>query len=130
MNRILELDRSAFVYLNGLFGAQYDVFWLLVTELRNWLPLYFICVTCYFVKFPKRQVLIFVLLLALTSSTIAFLTAFVKEFFKRIRPNNNPYFEDTINVLLDPSSYSFFSGHASFSFAFASFVVATLHKEY
>jgi len=61
------------------------------------------------------------------------LTLFVKEVtklgFKRLRPCNVEELAVSLRVLLCKDSFSFFSGHASFSFAIITFTVLALQKE-
>ena len=44
-----------------------------------------------------------------------------KPFFKRLRPVNDPELNELLRVLIKPTDYSFFSGHAASSVAIALF---------
>jgi undecaprenyl-diphosphatase len=57
-----------------------------------------------------------------------FLTDLTKEFVGRLRPNNAGELADLIRILQKPNSFSFFSGHASTSFAITTFVILSLRK--
>ena len=55
---------------------------------------------------------------------------FIKDYFGRLRPNNDPSINETIRILKRPSSFSFVSGHATTSFAVTTFLIITLKKFY
>ena len=40
LEKIIELDKKAFVFLNGLGSNSFDGFWLLITNQFTWIPLY------------------------------------------------------------------------------------------
>lgn len=123
-----QMDRDIFIYLNGLGIEKYDGFWLFVTQVTNWIPLV-ILFSILIVHFYKRQkaqtVIIFLLLvIALTVS----ITGIVKIWVGRLRPGEVEAMAELIRVLQQPSRYSFFSGHASYSFALTTYVVLSLKR--
>jgi len=65
---------------------------------------------------------------SLTSGITLFLTEITKDFVGRLRPNNVGHFNGLIWVLQKPTTFSFFSGHASSSFAITAFVFLSIHK--
>ena len=58
------------------------------------------------------------------------ITDLTKEFVARLRPNNNEEIKTIIRILRSPSSYSFFSGHASSSFSITTLVFLFLRPKY
>ena len=116
-------DQDLLVWLNNLGSESFDDFWIFVTQIESWTPLflYFIGVLLYYYKGEKGIVLLlggvitFLITLAITDVT--------KIFVQRIRPNNIDHLLDVIRVLKDPTGYSFFSGHASSSFSIVVYVV-------
>lgn len=127
--QIKQWDREFFVYLNNLGIEQYDLFWIFVTNPRHWIPLYIFFFLLFFLAFNwKKAVFSSLFLLATVLTTWAF-TNLVKGIAVRLRPNNNPDLADLIRILQEPTNYSFFSGHASTSFAATTFLVLALrHK--
>ena len=129
LEQILEWDREVFVYLNNLGLTEYDGFWLVVTDFRTWIPLFIALILVIFWKNSRREavwmLLSFIPMLLLLQLAISITKASVE----RLRPNNAPELEPLIRVVHDPSSFSFFSGHAAVSFGIASLVVLFLRKK-
>ncbi|NJB70742.1 undecaprenyl-diphosphatase [Saonia flava] len=126
---ILRWDQETFIYFNGLGTTTYDLFWVTVTEIYTWIPLFILFFVLISLKFPKREVFSKVL-------TIAFLIGFVllasyvtKEWVARLRPNNTEEINTIIRILKRPTDYSFFSGHSSSSFAITTLIVLFLRKK-
>jgi len=55
---------------------------------------------------------------------------FIKDYYGRLRPNNDPSINEMIRILKRPSSFSFVSGHSTTSFAVTTFMILTLKKFY
>ncbi|MGB5942224.1 MAG: phosphatase PAP2 family protein [Leeuwenhoekiella sp.] len=125
-----EWDRELFVYLNNLGVEEYDTFWIFVTQIRHWIPLYILFFVLFFIAFPWRKALLSTFATILTAITIIGLTDFVKIRVARLRPNNQPLLEDLIRILQKPDNFSFFSGHSASSFAITTVVVLILRKKY
>ncbi len=121
-------DRQLFVFLNSSGIEQYDGFWIYVTQIENWTALYilFFILSLYYYKAKKGFTVIFFLLL--TFGITIFFTGLVKEYVARLRPNNVEALGELIRILQKPNNYSFFSGHASSSFAVTTFMVLVLRK--
>ena len=121
-------DQDLLVWLNNLGNEPYDAFWIFVTQIESWTPLFlfFIGVLLYYYKGKKGLVLLlggiitFLITLAITD--------FTKTYAARIRPNNIESLSSVIRVLKNPTSYSFFSGHASSSFCIVVFLVLCIRK--
>lgn len=120
---LVRWDRELFIYLNGLGSEPYDGFWILLTQIRSWTPLFVLFIVLFMLKFPKRRALISIGSVLSLAAFITLLTHLVKEFVGRLRPNNDPALSDLIRVLQHPNDYSFFSGHAASSFAITTLVI-------
>lgn len=130
LDDILVWDRQAFLLLNGLGSPDFDGFWVGVTRLITWSPLYLFFCILVFRAYPWRQALAVLLTLLLLVLGITELTALVKEIAARLRPNNQPGLKELARILIQPADFSFFSGHASFSFALTTAVVLFLKEQY
>jgi undecaprenyl-diphosphatase len=126
LEKILQWDRDAFVYLNSLGIEQYDLFWSTVTKFPPWIPLFVLIIVLFFIKFPKREALSMILTLLLMAFFVSTLTDLTKEVVARLRPNNDEELNTLIRILRSPSGFSFFSGHASSSFSIITIVVLFL----
>ena len=130
LEQLKEWDRELFIYLNGLGIESYDNFWITVTTIQNWIPLYITFFILYFVAFHwKKALFTSLFILATALSTYGF-TNVVKNFFLRLRPNNQPEIADVIRILQTPDNYSFFSGHSAVSTAAALFLILSLKDKY
>jgi undecaprenyl-diphosphatase len=123
LEQILQWDRSAFIYLNGLGIEPFDTFWLGVTDVLTWTPLYLFFIGLLLWKYPFRDALGMTLTVALLILSITQFTDLTKAYFERLRPNNDGAIDSLIRILRRPEDYSFFSGHASFSFSLTTLIV-------
>ena len=121
-------DRELFVFLNGLGIEKFDSFWIFATQIQSWYPLFFLFIILIFYYYRGRKggTVVFFMLLAF-GITIAF-TGVVKDYVARLRPNNVEALSELIRIIQKPTNYSFFSGHASSSFAITTFVVLSLRN--
>ncbi len=129
LNKLLEWDREIFIYLNNLGIEQYDTFWSVATEIRSWTPLFIFFFALMLMAYPRKQALYRSFSVLVLLVVVLLLTDVTKDFFERLRPNNNEQLRDLIRVLRKPSSFSFFSGHAATSFSITTLIVLFLRKE-
>lgn len=128
--QLAEWDRKLFVYLNNLGIEDYDGFWLFITQINHWIPLYLLFFGLFIFTFPWKKAILAILFTLINLAFVVTLTQLVKNQVARLRPNNEPLLEDLIRVLQKPNNFSFFSGHAASSFAVTTFVVLVLRKKY
>lgn len=128
LQTLKQWDRDVFIFLNNLGIGDFERFWIFVTQIDSWTPLFvlFIILLFYYYREKKGGTVVFFMLLTF-GVTMAF-TGFVKEYVARLRPNNLQALGGLIQILQTPSNYSFFSGHASSSFAITTFVVLSIRK--
>ncbi|PIB29808.1 phosphatase PAP2 family protein [Maribacter sp. 4G9] len=125
---LLEWDQKILIFLNNLGTEPYDTFWQTLTKYPPWIPLFILFLFLIFKSRPWKEALglLFVLgIMVLFVETFSNLTKLVVE---RLRPNNDEAVKSLIRVLANPSSYSFFSGHAAMSFSVTSFLYFSLRK--
>lgn len=130
VEQINKWDRDLFVFLNNLGIESYDSFWIFVTNIRHWIPLYIFFFIMFFISFQWKKAILKSLMLIVAFLTTLGFTNFVKNLAIRLRPNNEPELLELIRILHTPNDYSFFSGHASASFVVATFVVLNLRDRY
>jgi len=130
LERLNEWDSKLFIFLNSLGVEQYDDFWIYVTNIKHWIPLYIFLFILYFIAFHWKKALFSSAFLLATFYATFIFTNLVKGLSSRLRPNNNPNLIDIIRILQTPDNYSFFSGHASVSFAVTTFFVFSLKEKY
>jgi len=128
LHTLKQWDRELFVWLNGLGIEKFDGFWIFVTRIESWIPLFalFFILIIYYYKWKKG--LIVVAFVLLTFGITLFFTDVTKDVVARLRPNNALHLTDFIRILLKPTSFSFFSGHASSGFAITTFIFLSLRR--
>lgn len=130
LEKILEWDRDAFIFLNNLGIEDYDLFWSTATNISSWIPLFVFFFVIIFLKFPKNEAIYTTLTVIALAFFITFLTDITKGYVERLRPNNNEEINTLIRILKSPTSYSFFSGHAASSFSITTLMVLFLRKRF
>ncbi len=125
-----QWDRELFVFLNSLGIDNHDAFWIFITQIENWIPLYLLFFSLFFIPYKWRQALIGIGFTVLTFAVTLAVTDITKNTVGRLRPNNTPEIADLIRVLQTPDNFSFFSGHSAVSFAVTTFVVLALRHRF
>lgn len=125
---LIKVDRDLFRYLNNSWIGEFDSFWVFVTQIETWIPLFLFIFYLFFKKIPKPNNFIAIALIFIVAALTLFLTHVVKNYVARLRPNNEPLLMDSIRVLQTPENFSFWSGHSAVSFAVATFSVILLLK--
>ena len=127
---ILQKDKELLIFLNNLGSNHWDSFWLGITNQLNWIPLFaliwFLTVRAFGWKKGGFAILMMIVFVAFSDQ----LTNFVKDFFLRLRPNNDLLINTQLRTLIRPQSHSFYSGHAATSTAFTFFVILLLKEKY
>lgn len=118
---LIEVDKSLFLYFNGLGSEKWDDFWLFVSHKFSALPLYalllFFCLK--FFQWKKTLVVLGVVaLLILATDQIANL---FKYGFERLRPCHDESLISQMRMITCGGKYGYFSAHAANSIAVATF---------
>jgi len=126
LEKLQQLDRAVFIYLNGLGSETFDPLWELITKFTSWIPIFALILYLTFKRLGWRHALLVVgmvtVLLLLTDQT----TNLIKNSVQRLRPGNNPELKGLIRAIKRRGSFSFISGHASNSMAVAFFLYKVL----
>jgi undecaprenyl-diphosphatase len=126
LDRLLTYDKELLIYLNNLGDSKFDTLWLFVTSFVYWIPLLLFIFYKIYKKFPKAQakyIFGYGLLLLVISLLIV---EIVKIGVERLRPCNDPTVAPFMNIIIQPTNYSFFSGHATVSFGLTTFLLLML----
>ena len=130
LDLIIEYDQKLFVWLNNLGNKYFDWFWMLLTnKLFNFL-VYSIALIYLFKKIKIKSfisMILFLLILILISDQTSNL---FKNYFERLRPCHDEQIFNFMRLVKNSCGglYSFFSAHASNSFALASFFFFVYYK--
>jgi undecaprenyl-diphosphatase len=126
LDKLLEIDRDVFVYLNALGSERFDGLWLFITKQFNWIPIFAVILYLAFKRLGWRHALLVIGLIALLVAFTDQSTNLIKNTFQRLRPGNNPEIAHFIRAVQKRNSFSFISGHASSSMASAFFLYHVL----
>tara|TARA_A100000171_G_C2139861_1_gene154087 strand:+ start:1729 stop:2286 length:558 start_codon:yes stop_codon:yes gene_type:complete len=126
LQTLKEWDRELFIWLNSLGIERFDSFWIFVTQIESWIPLFLFFFVIIFVKYGLKKGFVVIFFTLVTFGVTITFTNLVKEYIARLRPNNVEAMADLIRILQKPTNYSFFSGHASSSFAVTTFVALAI----
>ena len=131
LEKILELDKNIFIFLNGLGAAKFDPFWEFITKQVRWTPFFLLILYFVYTKLNRKKELIYILVSI--SIIVLFTDQFtnvIKFYFQRLRPCSEPELSGIIRIVKSSDTFSFFSGHASNSMATMTFVFLLIRKCY
>lgn len=127
LEKLSQLDRELFIWLNGLGSETWDPFWLFITKQVNWIPVFAIVIYLAFKRLGWKHALMIVGLIGALVLFTDQATNLIKNSVQRLRPGSNPEIADIIRAVQKRHSFSFISGHASNSMAVAFFTYRVLH---
>jgi len=128
LNNIIQKDTELLIFLNALGNENWDSFWLIITNQFSWLPLYTVFFYLIFKSYGWKKLLALLIFTALLITFSDQFVNFIKNFFERLRPNNDPSVNQIIRIVKKSGGYSFVSGHATTSMAVSLFIYLTLKK--
>ena len=128
LDALLQKDQELFIYLNTLGTENWDSFWMAVTNKYTWIPLYLILLFLLFKYYGWKKALSLILVTAVLVAFTDQFVNFIKYSTHRLRPNRDPAIQNLIRVLKNSGGFSFVSGHATNSFAVATFMILSLRN--
>jgi len=131
LEKLIQLDKSLLVFLNGLGSEGFDGFWLFITKQLHLTPFFLVILYLVYKKLGNwKNFLMVVVFIALLITITDQFTNLIKDTFQRLRPCNDPQINGIIRIVKDSDTFSFFSGHAANSMASTMFVFMILKKHY
>jgi len=130
LEKIIQLDKELFVFLNGLGSESFDGFWLLITKQLYWTPIFLVIFYFLQKKLGWKNFGFYILFMAVLILFCDQTTNLFKNYFQRLRPCNVEELKAIIRIVKTSKSFSFFSGHASNSMATTVFGFMILKKYY
>jgi undecaprenyl-diphosphatase len=124
-----HIDRSLFLYLNGMHTPLLDQVMYYASKGLLWFPLYLVFLFLVIRKY-KWQALLIILFAALMITVSDQFASLSKDFFQRLRPSNEPGLNVHLVFAYKGGQYGFYSAHASNSFATAVFLIMLLNRQY
>ena len=130
LDLILEYDHKLFLLLNNLGNESFDWFWMLMTNKLFNFFVYSIALIYLLKKTDIKSLISMILFLSILILISDQTSNLFKNFFERLRPCYDEQISSYMRLVKDSCGglYSFFSAHASNSFALASFFFFVYYK--
>jgi undecaprenyl-diphosphatase len=133
LERILDIERDAFLWLNGGHTPFWDSFMWLYSGKTVWIPAAaLILFMLFYRKNPKESLLILLFLALALTLCDQFASSVCKPLFTRLRPTQHPDFMNVVQTVYNyrGGKYGFISGHAANAFGFATFTLLLLRDRW
>jgi undecaprenyl-diphosphatase len=132
MDSLLLWDQELFLWLNSLGSEPFDAFWMTVTDKRYTIGLYAILTAVMSKRLCWKNTLWMLLVITLLITFTDQVTNLFKDGFKRLRPCHEAGLSDIMRQVKPGcgGKYGYFSGHASNSFAMATFFVVLFARHF
>lgn len=125
------LDKTLFLFINGIHTPVTDKIWLIITNIPTWIPLY-VGLLIWIIAYYKKDSIWIIpgIILAITIAD-QLTSGFMKPFFGRLRPCQDPEISPLTHVIGNCGGlYGFASGHSANSFAIATFIWMLFKKSF
>jgi len=121
INTLKSLDKTLFLFLNGMHSPLLDYTMTLFTLTPLWLLFYGTILFFIVKKHGKKSLFVFVAIILLILCADQF-AGILKHTVQRLRPSNDPALSQLVHVFFRKGGqYGFVSAHASNTFAIATF---------
>ncbi len=134
LEELIQLDKTFFLYLNGLGTDTWDGFWMYLSKTLSFvtIPIFTLLLLLSYKVYGLKKTGVLLVTIALLITCTDQLSNFFKYGIGRLRPC---YDEDVMTVMrlvkgYCGGKYSYFSAHAGNSCALASFFAILLKKNY
>ena len=121
MERLIGLDQDITLWLNGFHSPWSDQFWMFLSDVRIWFPMYGVILGMMLYRLGWKKGLVVILSCILCLGLADQISYHIKEGIDRLRPYyTTDLLQRGLHWPMNRSSFfGFFSGHASNSFGFA-----------
>lgn len=130
LEKIIDFDKQAIVFLNNLGSETYDGLWLIITKQAYWTPFFLFIFYLLQKKIGWKKFGFYILFTAVLILICDQTVNLFKYGFERLRPINDEEINGLLRIVKTSKSFSFFSGHATNSMAATVFMVMILRKYY
>ena len=121
MERLIGIDQEITLWLNGFHSPWSDQFWMFLSDVRIWFPMYGVILGMMLYRLGWKKGLVVILSCILCIVLADQISYHIKEGIDRLRPYyTTDLLQRGLHWPMNRSSFfGFFSGHASNSFGFA-----------
>ena len=130
LEKLLTLDRSAFLALNGPMGEFADSFFYFVSGNSSWIPLYLLMLYFVYRKGGWKTALVFLAFVAISVTLADQMCNIAKYGLKKLRPSHEPALEGLVHTVRGyiGGYYGTFSAHAATMICIATFTARFFRK--
>ena len=133
LDTLLQWDRAAFLKVNTQWvSAIGDFIFPILRYPKTWIPLYAFLLVFALIKFKAKALpwILFAIICITLTDQIS--SHFLKGYFNRLRPCQDPTLKDIARLLVDhcPGNASFTSSHAVNHFGIGTFFYFSLRKSF
>lgn len=132
IEKLEQIDRTVFLFLNGLHTPFFDKVMWIISGTLTWLPLYIILLF-FMIKADKRNWWLIIAAIAITIAAADLVSVHLfKNIFLRYRPSHNLEIQHLVHIVngYRGGKYGFVSSHAANTFALATFVSFYFNKRW
>lgn len=131
MEKLAELDRDIFLFLNNLGADDWDWLWVAISDKWMAIPLYAILLFLLFKKFGWKPTVVTIIVVALLVTATDQLANLFKHGFERPRPCGQEGVMEYARIVVGRCGrFGFFSAHAANSTGVAIFLGLIFRKVY
>lgn len=132
MDTLLLWDKNLFLWLNNLGTPQFDALWMAITDKKHTIGFYVVITVICSRWLGWKKTLWLLLTIALLITFTDQITNAFKNGFQRLRPCHEEALDGLMRRVKSScgGKYSYFSGHASNSFAIATLFVTLFAKRF
>ena len=122
---LVELDKSLFLFFNGLHHPVLDVFFYWVSSKWIWVPFYVLLAWHAYRKQGNYLFLMFVFIAAAVAASDQLASGLIKPTVMRLRPCHDPSLAGQVHLVYDycGGKYGFISSHAANVFTLLAFML-------
>ena len=126
---LLEWDARLFLHLNAWHADALDPVMVAATNKYTWIPLYIALIGVSLRCFRRRSPYVLLAGVLAVGGAELITGGIMKPGFERLRPCHDPALREEVRLLVEcPGRYGFASGHASDTFAAATFFSLVLRR--
>ena len=127
-----QIDKSLFLFFNSFNSPIWDKVMWTVSGRLTWLPLYIAILVILGIKYKKKLLIIFPLLILTVVITDQVSLHVFKNVFERLRPCHEPSLEGLVHIVNGKcgGKFGFVSSHASNSFGIATISFLLMKKRW
>ncbi len=131
MEKLAELDRELFLFLNNLGSDNWDWLWVAISDKWMAIPLYAILLFLLFKKFGWKPTVVTIIVVALLITATDQLANLFKHGFERPRPCGQEGVKEYARIVANRCGrFGYFSAHAANSTGVAVFLSLIFRKVY